>query len=107
MYLIRAEALERSNGSIQAIKDDLNVIRNRAGLPNTLANTYADLLTVIETERRLELAFEGHRWFDLVRTERAIAVLPTVSTTDQTLFPIPLSELLSNNNPGMTQNPGY
>lgn len=107
MYLIRAEALAQSNGSIQAIKEDLNVIRNRAGLPNSLANTYSDLLTAIETERRLEFAFEGHRWFDLVRTERAVAVLPTVTSTEQTLFPIPLSELLSNNNPGMTQNPGY
>ncbi|MFN0034253.1 MAG: RagB/SusD family nutrient uptake outer membrane protein [Saprospiraceae bacterium] len=107
MYLIRAEALAQSNGAIQAIKADLNVVRDRAGLPNTLANTHADLLTAIETERRLELAYEGHRWFDLVRTGRAVDVLQTVTNVNQTLFPIPLSELLSNNHPGMTQNPGY
>jgi len=68
---------------------------------------YADLLTAIENERRLEFAFEGHRWFDLVRTGRAVDVLPTVNSINQTLFPIPLSELLTNTNPGMNQNPGY
>jgi len=107
MYLIRAEALAQTNGSIQAIKDDLNTIRNRAGLGGTTANTYPELLLAIEAERRLELAFEGHRWFDLVRTSRAVEVLSTVNNINQTLFPIPLSELLANNNPGMTQNPGY
>jgi len=107
MYLIRAEALAQTNGSIQAIKDDLNAIRNRSGLPGTIANTYPELLNAIELERRFELAFEGHRWFDLVRTGRAVEVLSTVNNVNQTLFPIPLSELLANNNPGMTQNPGY
>lgn len=107
MYLIRAEALAQSNGAVQAVKDDLNAIRNRAGLPNTTANTLPALLLAIEAERRLELAFEGHRWFDLVRTGRAVDVLNSVNNINQTLFPIPLSELLANNNPGMKQNPGY
>lgn len=107
MYLIRAEATARQNGDLQKIKDDLNTIRFRANLPGTAANSYASLLTAIEEERRLEFAFEGHRWFDLVRTGRAVDVLPTVTSVNQTLFPIPLSEILTNTNAGMYQNPGY
>jgi hypothetical protein len=107
MYLIRAEANIHLEGNILTIKDDINQVRQRAGLGNTPASTYADLLTAIENERRLEFAFEGHRWFDLVRTGRAVDVLPTVTSINQTLFPIPLSELLTNTNPGMNQNPGY
>jgi hypothetical protein len=107
MYLIRAEAEARQNGDLQKIRDDLNVIRNRAGLSGVSFNTLPALLSAIEDERRLEFAFEGQRWFDLVRTGRAQTVLPTVTSVDKTLFPIPLSELLTNTNPGMYQNPGY
>lgn len=107
MYLIRAEAEARKNGDLQKIKDDLNTIRFRANLPGTTANSHQTLLAAIEEERRLEFAFEGHRWFDLVRTGRAVDVLPTVNSVDQTLFPIPLSEILTNTNLGMYQNPGY
>jgi hypothetical protein len=61
----------------------------------------------IEKERRTEFAFEGHRWFDLVRTGRAIELLPTVNSANQLLFPIPQVELQNNSNPEMYQNPGY
>ncbi len=107
MYLIRAEARANLNGPADLIRDDLNTIRNRANLADVSTSSYPELLAAIESERRLEFAFEGHRWFDLVRTGRAVDVLPTVTSANQTLFPIPLSELLSNTNPGMTQNPGY
>lgn len=107
MYLIRAEATAQLAGDVQKIKDDLNEIRSRANLAGTTANTHANLLLAIEAERRLEFAFEGHRWFDLVRTGRALDLLPTVTSLNQTLFPIPLSELLTNTNAGMYQNPGY
>ena len=107
MYLIRAEANAQLAGDVDAIKSDLNTVRSRAGLAATTAATYADLLTAIEAERRVEFAFEGQRWFDLVRTGRAIDVLPTVTSINQTLFPIPLSEMLTNTNTGMYQNPGY
>jgi starch-binding outer membrane protein, SusD/RagB family len=107
MYLIRAEAEARLNVDLQQAKDDLNMVRLRAGLPGTAANSQSALLSAIEEERRLEFAFEGHRWFDLVRTGRAVDVLLTVTDEDQTLFPIPLSEMLTNTNPGMYQNPGY
>ncbi len=107
MYLIRAEANTHLEGNLVTIKSDINQIRNRASLGNVNANTYADILLAIERERRVEFAFEGHRWFDLVRTGRAVDVLSTVTNINQTLFPIPLSEILTNTNPGMYQNPGY
>ena len=107
MHLIRAEARANVNGPADLIRADINAVRNRAGLGNITSSNYAELLSVIESERRLEFAFEGHRWFDLVRTGRAIDVLATVTNVNQTLFPIPLSEILINTNPGMTQNPGY
>lgn len=107
MYLIRAEALARLGSNAQQVKDDINAIRERANQPDVTTNDFTELLSIIESERRLELAFEGHRWFDLVRTGRAIEVLPTVTSINKTLFPIPASELLTNTDPGMTQNPGY
>ena len=105
MYLIRAEANARLNGNINDIRKDLNTIRSRAGLEEAVANSIDELLLAIEAERRVELAFEGHRWFDLVRTDRAIDLLPNVTQKYQYLFDH--SELLANTNPGMKQNPGY
>lgn len=103
IYLLRAEALAYTNGSIDAIQADINMVRNRAGLGNTAASTIDELKTAIENERRLEFAFEGHRWIDLVRTGRVAAVMGI--DAKYTLFPIPLSEIQTNQN--MTQNPGY
>jgi len=54
-------------------------------------------------QRRLELAFEGHRWPDLVRTGRAVAVMGIPAF--QQLYPIPLNEL--DVAPGLVQNTGY
>lgn len=108
MYLIRAEAgAHLTDGKVTEIQADINEIRKRAGLDETDADTMNELLLAVENERRLEFAFEGQRWFDLVRTNRATAVLPKVTNKDKTLFPIPLSELNTNNSPAMTQNPGY
>jgi hypothetical protein len=108
MYLIRAEAeANKTTGNITAIQNDINVIRARAKLYVTAANTINDLKTAIEKERRVEFAFEGQRWFDLVRTRQAMSVLPTVTNINKTLFPIPSGELQTNKNPEMKQNPGY
>jgi len=107
MYLIKAEALNLKQGDIAEIQNNINEIRNRAGLLNTSAANYTDLANEIELQRRLEFAFEGSRWFDLVRTERALDVLETVNDINQTLFPIPISEILTNTNPDMKQNQGY
>ena len=108
-YLIRAEARARLN-KISEAQSDLNVIRSRAGLPATTATDAGSLLLAIEHERQIELFAEwGHRWFDLIRTNRATTVLASLKgsswqTTDQ-LFPIPSSE--RKNNPNLSQNPGY
>jgi starch-binding outer membrane protein, SusD/RagB family len=103
MYLIVAEALAYTNGDVATIQDNINVVRYRAGLEPTEAITYDELKLAIEYERRHEFAFEGHRWFDLVRTKRATALLGI--DEDYTLFPIPLSEMTTNKK--MEQNPGY
>ncbi len=103
IFLIRAEALAYSNGSVAGIQADINVIRKRAGLANTSAATIADLKLAVEKECRHEFAFEGHRWSDLVRTKRAVPLLGI--NQDYTLFPIPLSELQTNKL--MAKNPGY
>ncbi len=106
MYLIKAEAeAHLSTGLISNVQGNINNIRHRANLTDTDAATMPDLLLAIEKERRLEFAFEGHRWFDLVRTNRAIGLLPNLTKSYQMLFPIPLSEL--NTNTKMTQNTGY
>jgi hypothetical protein len=108
MYLIRAEAeANLTGGNISSIRADINTIRNRADLGPTSADTPGELLLAIEQERRVEFAFEGHRWFDLVRTGRAIDVLPNVTKSTQTLFPIPADEILTNKSPEMIQNTGY
>jgi hypothetical protein len=61
----------------------------------------------VEQERRVELAFEGHRWFDLVRTGRAAAVMASKGMQPHhVLFPIPQSQI--DINPSLIkQNPGY
>jgi len=103
MYMIRAEALAYSNGNIEDIRGDLDVLRLRSGLAPTTATTYDELKLAIENERRHEFAFESQRWSDLVRTKRATTILGI--SENYTLFPIPLAELQTNNL--MTQNPGY
>ena len=107
-YLIRAEA-RAQQGNTSDAASDINVIRNRAGLGNTTAASQADLLLAVEQERRVELFTEvGHRWFDLNRTNRAAAVLgadKTAWSSNAALYPIPETEI--ENDPNLTQNPGY
>jgi starch-binding outer membrane protein, SusD/RagB family len=94
LYLLRAEARAKQGGNIALIRNDLNTIRSRAGIDSVFTNSYTELLTIIEEERRHEFAFEGHRWFDLVRTGRADEILGI--TEDKYYFPIPLSEINTN-----------
>jgi hypothetical protein len=107
MYLIRAEVNAYKQAAIADIQSDINIIRHRAGLADTDAATYPTLLLAIENERKHEFAFEGQRWFDLTRTDRALFILPNVKSKNQYLFPIPQAELQTNTDPGMIQNPGY
>ena len=110
MYFIRAEAnyILDSISNRTVILSDINAIRNRAGLKSLLAEDNPSLRNTIEREKQIEFAFEGKRWFDLIRTKRAITFVPTVTKSYQMLFPIPLSEILANPNIGVNnQNEGY
>lgn len=104
MYLIRAEARAHM-GRISEGLADLNAIRTRAGLALSSLTSENDLLLAIEKERRLEFAFEPHRWFDLVRTGRAGDVLGVVDQ-NKWLMPIPLTEIQASEGV-LDQNPGY
>ncbi|UYZ59224.1 RagB/SusD family nutrient uptake outer membrane protein [Hymenobacter latericus] len=104
MLLNSAEAKARQNDLPGALTA-LNRVRTRAGLPVAVATlTQAQLLEQIERDRRVELALEGHRWFDLIRTGRAQQVL-SLTDARRLLLPIPFRETV--NNPNITQNPGY
>lgn len=104
VILLYAEALNET-GATPAALTELNKIRNRAGLGNSTATTQAAVRTAIANDRRLELAFEGQRWFDLVRTGTAQTVLG-FSDANYLLAPIPISEITSSEGI-ITQNPGY
>jgi hypothetical protein len=111
-YLIRAEA-RAQQGNLDGAKSDLNIIRARATLAPTTANSKDDVLAAIAHERQVELFTEwGHRWFDLRRTGKIDAVMNVVApqkgaswNTNQQLLPIPASEIAINHN--LVQNPGY
>ncbi len=90
--------------------DDYNQLRLRAGLPAHVLGvngaSQADVLAAIDHERRIELAFEGDRWPDLVRTKRAGTVLGfETDRPGQALYPIPQQEM--DVAPQLVQNPGY
>lgn len=104
VILLYAEALNET-GATPAALTELNKIRTRAGLGNSTATTQAAVRTAIANDRRLELAFEGQRWFDLVRTGTAQTVLG-FSDANYLLAPIPISEITSSEGI-ITQNPGY
>ncbi|WP_166641964.1 RagB/SusD family nutrient uptake outer membrane protein [Pedobacter duraquae] len=103
LYLIRAEARAQQNKLADAVAD-LNAIRARADVTATTATTQPAIIQAIEDENGIEFAFEAHRWFDLVRTERAGVVLG-ITNRNFWLFPIPYSDVQSD--PDVTQNPGY
>jgi starch-binding outer membrane protein, SusD/RagB family len=105
MYLVRAEANARLGAPAATVRQDIDVVRSRAGLgalPASVA-TQEQLIDAILHERRVELAMEGHRFFDLRRTGRAEAVLDLPAW--RLLFPIPQTEL--DVNEALEQNPGY
>jgi hypothetical protein len=111
-YLIRAEARAQQD-NIGGAQSDLNVIRTRAGLPNTTAADKTSLLAAILHERQTELFSEwGHRWFDLKRTGNIDAVMSVVTpvkggawSTNWQWYPIPLYDLQKD--PALVQNAGY
>lgn len=116
IYLIRAEARARQDNLKGAIAD-LNAVRNRAGLPDTTGagvDTVEEILDAIALERKIEFFAEGHRWFFLVRTGRALNVLqdverklsaPVSLRKGQQVMPIPQRAMDAN--PNLKQNKAY
>ncbi|RVU01046.1 RagB/SusD family nutrient uptake outer membrane protein [Mucilaginibacter limnophilus] len=111
-YLIRAEArahlgkVEGTDGGLA----DLNKVRERAEVAALPLTTADDLLLAIENERRVEFAWEAHRWFDLARTGRAKTVLEAIDPNikvdaNENVFPIPVTQIQLDKN--LEQNPGY
>ena len=109
-YLIRAEALLRkATPDVAGAREDINVIRRRAGLEDIISDDTAALLRQVETERRYELAFDGHRFTDIVRTGRAAEVFgaydPVFKNSDYWVLPFPNNAILADED--LEQNHGY
>lgn len=119
--LLLAEALNEQGKSAQALTP-LNTVRARAGLAAITTTDQAQLRDIILHERRVELAFENHRWTDLLRTGKALSVINAfgvkarqeqsflssdayVIDNHHLLFPLPQSNIDLNNK--LVQNPGY
>jgi len=112
VLLLYAEAVNENadtDATREAALDVLDPIRVRAGLnvlDHTVLNTQELVRQAIYDERRLELALEGERWFDLVRTGTVDAEMEQTIDPNYYLFPIPPSEVLATDGV-ITQNPGY
>lgn len=120
VLLMQAEALNElgrtpeAQASATSINNGgpLNRVRLRAGLGNITGLSQSALRDAIRKERRLELAFEGHRWFDIVRYDNGQYFVPFLhsigrsnASTKHMLLPIPQKEMDANKN--LVQNPGY
>jgi len=117
IILLKAEALTNLGQSGDAIPL-INAIRARVNLAPTTAISQSDVALAILNERRLELAFEGERWYDLLRFGAQYTINTMDSevdgngvnlgyqvTTNRLLYPIPQAD--RDNNPNLSQNPGY
>ena len=120
IYLLHAEALT-CTGDLAGAASYVNRVRKRAHLGDLPASAQSGqdaMLDAVLKERRLELAFEGFRFFDLARHDKVIDVVnsPELAkdsywqtrkplTETRILLPVPTDAL--DNNPNMTQNPGY
>jgi starch-binding outer membrane protein, SusD/RagB family len=109
VLLMNAEAANELNQTSIAIAN-LNMVRSRAGLPPTTASSQSDLRNAIWKERRVELALEHDRFWDLVRQGRAAQVMQAAGkafvANKNELLPIPSVQILLSGNK-LTQNPGY
>ena len=112
MYMIRAEARFRT-GNETGAQEDVNAIRQRANPAAEPVTATGDaLLQEIINEKRVELMYEGHRLWDLMRWNMDIvrddctSPICTINyPNDRVILPIPQEEIFAN--PNMSQNPGY
>ncbi len=110
VLLMYAEALNEVQYGNDLAFGAINQVRQRAGIPllDKTTMTQESFRQAVWQERAWELAFEGHRWFDLQRTNTLVQVMTAdgkAATNTQTLFPIPQREL--DVNPNLVQNTGY
>lgn len=123
ILLLKAEALANLDGAtnLQDAETIVNQIRNRvslAAIPTSAKASKSTMLDAILKERRLELAFEGQRWFDLVRYGKVEEIMNTLNqrdsgrlpqrrafTENSYVFPIPSTAIDLNTN--LVQNIGY
>ncbi len=103
MLLLYAEALIMSNRAAEGVAVINNDIRARVGMP---ASPIADPLKALQHERRIELAFEPGRWFDITRWGIGPQVFGALWKDNYNVFPFPLAEI-SRNGGKLVQNPGY
>lgn len=107
VLLMAAEAYNKTGNDDKA-RTYLNLVRDRAfgNINNRISASGGALYDFILTERRIELAGEGHRFFDLVRTGKAAQEIPGFVAGKNELFPIPIEEIqFSGGN--WAQNPIY
>lgn len=108
VLLMYAEALNE-NGKTEDAVSYLNEVRLRAGLTRYSGLSQSEARDAIWLERRLELSFEGVRWFDLLRTGQAYNVMKDYGMQPHmTVFPLPLSQVQLIDDPAIfPQNEGY
>ncbi len=135
VLLNHAEALNEAQGPVADVYASINQIRRRAGMPNLPAGlTRAQMRDRIHNERAVELAFEEHRWWDILRWKKGVEIIPktitgmdverlTATTFRYTVipvpavyqrvfedhmhrYPIPRDEIFKSNNI-LKQNPGW
>ena len=110
MMLLQAEARAHQGKWGEAL-DLVKTVRDRAGLNTLTENDFAseeEVVNYILRERQVELAGEGRRWFDLLRTEKWKEVMKPINGMEQDgneLFPIHYSHILEN--PKIVQNTYY
>lgn len=97
VLLMYAEALNAQSGPTSEAYDAINAVRDRAGLDALSGLSQDQFLDAVLEERELELACEGHRWFDLVRTNKLETLVPVAKSdvipqSKHYLFPIPQEE---------------
>lgn len=121
LLLLKAEALIQQGSDLSGAADIIDKIRTRVKLPKLSSAVRSNrdaLLDAYLKERRLELAFEGQRWFDLVRLDKVESVMNAVYVKDagrkaqvypftKNSYRLPIPQPKIDQNPNLVQNPGY
>lgn len=123
ILLLKAEALVKKGGAANLTEaaDIVDQIRERAqlnGLEASVKGSPDQMLDAVLNERRLELAFEGQRLFDLIRNNQLQTVMNSLNQRDAGRIPqiraynefselLPIPQTVLDNNPNLVQNPGY